>query len=255
MAIRPVSDNDKEAVPFEIDHNSPIPLHVQVEGLLRKLIEDPIYQNGKLLPKEVEMAKRLGISRNTIRQATNKLEHENLLVRKKGVGTRAIKRTVSTKLNNWLSFSAEMHSKGVEFINYDIKVSWVKADVDVANTLQIKEGKEVLRMERLRGLDKGPFVHFVSYFHPRVGLTGKEDFSRHLYDILEQDYATIPSVSKEKINAIAASEKVAKMLNVKKGDPLLFRKRLVCDPGDRPIEYNLGYYRADSFTYEIDITR
>lgn len=255
MEVREGSGKDKEEIVFEIDHSSPIPLHIQVEGLLRKLIADPVYQNGKLLPKEVELAKLLGISRNTIRQATNKLEHENLLIRKKGVGTRAVKKTVSTRLNNWLSFSEEMNNKGVRFVNYDIKVSWTKADIDVAEALQINEGKEVLKMERLRGLDKGPFVYFVSYFHPRVGLTGKEDFSRHLYDILERDYSTVPSVSKEKINAIAASDKVAKMLNVKKGDPLLFRKRLVCDPGDRPIEYNLGYYRADSFTYEIDIKR
>lgn len=243
------------SIDFKIDHNSPIPLHVQVESLLRKLIDSPAYQGGKLLPKEVELSKRLGISRNTIRQATNKLEHENLLVRKKGVGTRAIKKTVSTRLNNWLSFSDEMHSKGMEFINYDIKVSWMKADEEIATALQIETGKKVLKMARLRGLDKGPFVYFVSYFHPRVGLSGEEDFSRHLYEILEQDYATVPSISKEKISAIAAPIEIAKKLNIKKGEPVLFRKRLVCDPGDRPIEYNLGYYRADSFTYEIDIQR
>lgn len=249
------SKEPNNGIDFRIDHSSPIPLHVQVEDLLRRLIERPAYQNGKLLPKEVELAKRLGISRNTIRQATNKLEHEHLLSRKKGVGTRAIKKTVTTRLNNWWSFSGEMHSKGIQFVNYDVKVDWVKADEDVSAVLQIEKGKKILRMSRLRGLDKGPFVFFISYFHPRVGLTGKEDFSRHLYEILEQDHATIPSVSKEKINATRASADIAKRLNIKKGDPVLFRKRLVCDPGDRPIEYNLGYYRADSFTYEIDIQR
>lgn len=243
------------SIDFNIDHNSPVPLHVQVEGLLRKLIQSPVYQGGKLLPKEVELAKRLGISRNTIRQATNKLEHENLLTRKKGVGTRAVKKIVSTRLNNWLSFSEEMHAKGMESVIYDIRVSWVKADRDVADMLQIDEGKKVLRMERLRGSSKAPFVCFISYFHPRVGLTGKEDFSRHLYDILEHEYDTIPVISKEKINALAATAEIAKKLKIKKGEPLLLRRRLVCDPGDRPIEYNLGYYRADSFTYEIDIRR
>jgi GntR family transcriptional regulator len=245
----------KEPIDYKIDHDSPIPLHIQVEGLIRKLIESPLYQNGKLLPKEIELAKRLGISRNTIRQATNKLEHENLLVRKKGVGTRAVKNPVSTKLNNWLSFSEEMHSKGVEFINYDIQVTWVKADADIADNLQITEGKKVLKLERLRGVNKGPFVYFISYFHPRVGLDGKEDFTRHLYEILEQDYATIAAISKERISAIASPADIAKKLNIKKGDPVLFRKRLVCDPGDRPVEYNIGYYRGDSFTYEIDIKR
>jgi GntR family transcriptional regulator len=242
-------------IEFKIDHDSPLPLHVQVENLLRKLIESPYYQNGKLLPKEIELAKRLGISRNTIRQATNKLEHENLLIRKKGVGTRAVKNTVSTRLNNWLSFSEEMHNKGVEFVNFDIKVSWVDAESEVAQILQIDEGRKVLRLERLRGVKKGPFVYFVSYFHPRVGLTGKEDFSRHLYEIMEQEYATIAAISKEKINAIPATADIAKKLNIKKGEPILSRKRIVCDPGDRPVEYNVGYYRGDSFTYEIDIKR
>ena len=250
-----MAGNTQKESPFQLDHNSGLPLHYQVEQLLREMIQEPQYQDGKLLPKEVDMAKMLGISRNTIRQATNRLEHENLLVRKKGVGTRAVREALSTKLNNWASFSEEMHSKGVHFINYGIKVSWEKASKSVADILQIEENKEVLKLERLRGLDNGPFVRFISYFHPRIGLTGKEDFSRHLYDILENDYASIPTVSKERINAITANKEQAKYLKVEEGSPLLLRKRLVCDPGDRPIEYNIGYYRADSFTYEIDIRR
>lgn len=245
----------EQPVEIRIDHDSPVPLHLQVEELLRKLMDTSPYKAGKLLPNEVELAKRLGISRNTIRQATNKLVHENLLVRKKGVGTRVQNNPVTTRLNNWLSFSEEMHNKGVEFINYDIKVSWVKADAEVAQFLTIDEGKSVLKMERLRGVSKGPFVYFVSYFHPRIGMTGKEDFSRHLYEIMEQEYNTIASLSREKISAVAAPAEIAKKLKLKKGDPVLLRRRIVCDPGDRPIEYNIGYYRGDSFTYEIDIKR
>lgn len=244
-----------ETVELRIDHDSPIPLYIQVEELLRRLIRDPQYQNGKLLPKEVELAKTLGISRNTIRQATNKLEHENLLVRKKGVGTRAVNNPVSTRLSSWLSFSEEMENKGVKFINYDIQVSWVKLEKQAAELLQLDEGREVLKLERLRGVSKGPFVYFVSFFHPRVGLSGKEDFQRHLYEILEQDYSTIVAVSKERINAIAADKFIAGKLDTKVGAPILYRQRLVCDPGNRPIEYNIGYYRGDSFTYEIDIKR
>lgn len=240
---------------FVIDHHSALPLHVQIENLLRQMIEDPDYQKGKLLPKEVDLAKRFGISRNTIRQATNKLVNENLLVRKKGVGTRVSKKNVTTQLNHWFSFSQEMHEKGMEFINYHIKSKWVNADSEVAEKLQIAKGKKIFQLERLRGLDRGPFVHFISYFHPRVGLTGKENFTRHLYEILEEEYATVPATSKEEISAITADEQLAEKLNMKPGDPVLFRKRLVCDPGDRPIEYNLGYYRADRFTYLIDIKR
>jgi len=56
-----------------IDHKSPVPLHIQTENLLRELIKDPEYQNGKILPNEVDLAKKLAISRTTLRLAINKL--------------------------------------------------------------------------------------------------------------------------------------------------------------------------------------
>ncbi|MFT3682174.1 MAG: GntR family transcriptional regulator [Ferruginibacter sp.] len=240
---------------FTIDHNSSLPLHTQVEDMLRKLIGQPEYQNGKLLPNEIHMAKRLGISRSTVRQATNKLVYERLLIRKKGVGTKVAKNNISTKLKNWTSFTHEMDEKGVVFKNYSIKVSMVVPDKEIQQLFHITEGIKVLKMERIKGPESGPVVHFISYFHPRSGLTPDDDFSKPLYETLEKKYHVVAALSKEGISAILADAKISKVLNVKPGDPILFRKRVVCDPGDRPIEYNLGFYRADRFTYTIDIER
>ena len=240
---------------LKIDHNSPVPLHYQVEELLRKLIELPEYKNGGFLPKEVEFAKRLGISRNTIRQATNKLEYEGLLVRKKGVGTKVSQNSVTTSLDSWHSFTQEMSEKGVVFLNFLIETKWVKADVKIAAFMQIPVETEVLCLVRLRGFEDGPFVYFESYFHPRIGLTGKEDFTRPLYDIIEHDYHVVPSISSERIRAKSASAITAKRLRIGRGDPVLVRERFVSDPGNRPIEYNIGFYIAEKFTYTIDIKR
>ena len=238
-----------------IDHKSALPLHMQVEEMLRKMIGQPEYQNGKLLPNEVMIANKLGISRNTVRQAANKLVHEKLLVRKKGVGTKVAKNSITTKLNKWTSFTHEMDEKGVVFKNYSLKVSRVSPDKDVKQFFNIGDDAKVIKLERLRGLNKGPVVYFISYFHPRVGLTENEDFSKPLYETLEKDHHVTVAVSKESISAILANKKLAEKLSIDEGAPILFRKRLVCDPGDRPIEYNRGYYRADSFTYTIDIAR
>jgi GntR family transcriptional regulator len=240
---------------LRIDHESSVPLHSQVEDLLRKLIESPEYQNGKMLPNEVDMARRLGISRSTVRQATNKLVYESLLVRKKGVGTRVAKNNITTRLNKWTSFTHEMDEKGVAFKTYNLKISWAVSDKLVSELFGIAKKTKVLKLERMRGLKSGPIVYFISYFHPRVKLTGDEDFSQPLYEMLEKEHHTVASVSKEGISAIVADHQLSKKLQINEGDPVLFRKRIVCDPGDRPIEYNLGYYRADSFTYTIDIER
>jgi len=240
---------------FAIDHSSTLPLHMQVEDMLRKLIEKPEYREGKLLPNEINIAKKLGVSRSTVRQATNKLVYERLLIRKKGVGTRVAKNTITTKLNKWTSFTHEMDEKGVVFKNYSIKVTMVVPDKEIQQLFRIGEKDRILKMERLKGPDSGPLVYFISYFHPRTGLTADDDFSKPLYETLEKDHHIVASVSKEGISAIVADSRISKMLNVKIGDPILFRKRVVCDPGDRPFEYNLGYYQADRFTYTIDIAR
>lgn len=240
---------------LSIDHKSAIPLHAQVEQLLRELIATDEYKNGKFLPNEVNLAKQLGISRNTVRQATNKLVYEGLLVRKKGVGTRAADQSVDTRINNWLSFSQEMQSKGIRIRNYEIATEWVDADEDVATFFRISVGKKILKMVRLRGREEYPFVYFISWFHPMVGLTGEEDFSRPLYEILEKEHSVIAKLSKEEISALNADHFLSQKLNIHQGDAVLKRKRYVFDPGGRPIEYNIGYYRADSFVYTIESER
>lgn len=240
---------------LKIDHTSPLPLHAQVEDLLRKLIELPEYKNGGLLPKEVDLAKRLGISRNTLRQATNKLEYEGLLIRKKGVGTKVAQKQVNTHLNDWHSFTQEMNDNGVAFINVSIQTDWVKADKKLASFFEIEVDTPVLKLSRLRGDSEGPFVFFESYFHPKVGVTGEEDFTRPLYDILENDFHVTPSSSDERLKARLASEITSKRLKIKKNDPVLVRERFVRDPGNRPLEYNIGFYIAERFTYTISIKR
>ncbi|WDF57327.1 GntR family transcriptional regulator [Mucilaginibacter sp. KACC 22063] len=240
---------------YAIDHKSPVPLHAQAEELLRKLIAEEAYQNGKLLPNEIELAKLLAISRSTLRQAINKLVYEGLLIRKKRMGTKVNQSVVSSKSNNWLSFSQEMKLRGITIKNFELHVTWEQPDEQLISFFEIKSDKKILKMERVRGKPDGPFVYFISYFHPRVGLTGDEDFKKPLYEMLENEHATVASLSKEEISAHAADEVIAEKLQIKVGDPVLFRKRFVFDQGERPIEYNLGYYKADSFVYTVESRR
>jgi len=240
---------------YKIDHSSATPLHAQAEALVRQIITDPAYQDGKYLPNEIELAKQLSISRATLRQALNKLVYEGLLIRKKGVGTKVADRSVSSKSMNWLSFSQEMKARGVSIKNFELHLSWEYPEESVANFFDIKSDKKVLKLERVRGRVEGPFVYFVSYFHPRIGLTGEEDFTKPLYEILEGSFSVIAQLSKEEISATAASRFVAGKLEIESGSPVLFRKRYVYDQADRPIEYNLGYYKADSFVYTVESRR
>jgi GntR family transcriptional regulator len=145
--------------------------------------------------------------------------------------------------------------KGIDVVNYKIDVKKVRADKSVAMALEIDEGTEVLKLSRLRGDSEGPFVYFISYMHPRIGLTGKEDFNRPLYEIIEDDYSITVDLSRDTIKAMSADKEVSEILRIKENEPVLNRNRIVYDPGKRPIEYGIVFYRADKFSYSIDIKR
>jgi len=113
----------------------------------------------------------------------------------------------------------------------------------------------LVKLSRLRGDENGPFVYFESYFHPRVGITPNEDFNQPLYELLEQKFKVVPVISREKIKARQAAKITANRLQIRKGEPILVRERFVSDPGDRPVEYNIGFYIAEKFTYSIEIRR
>lgn len=238
-----------------LNHKSPIPLHIQAEEILRQMINDPQFQSGKLLPNEVDLASQLRISRTTLRQALNKLVYEGLLIRKQGVGTKVADVKINSKSVNWLSFSQEMKARNIPIKNFELHVSWVYPEEHIANFLTIKTDRKILKLERLRGRPDEPFVYFVSYFHPRTGLTGEEDFKRPLYDILQTDYNIIAELSREEISARTADKFIAGKLEIEPGSPILFRKRHVYDQSEDPIEYNLGYYKADSFVYSVESRR
>jgi GntR family transcriptional regulator len=240
---------------MQIDRSSPVPLYKQIEDYIRDLINSGDYDKGKLLPKEENLAKRLGVSRNTVRQGMYKLVMEGLLIRKKGVGTVVAPQTITTHLDEWHSFTQEMSKQGVSLKNYSVKVTRESADKTLAEAFQIERGTKLVKLERLRGNDEIPFVYFISWFHPRVGLTGEEDFNQPLYQILEENLSVFPSRSNEELKAVPADRETAEYLNVSEAEPVLYRKRLVYDAGDRVIEYNVGFYRGDKFTYSIDIER
>lgn len=238
-----------------IDHDSSIPLHQQAETFLRKLIEEEEYQQGKLLPNEVVMSEQMKISRNTLRQAINKLVFEGLLIRKKGYGTIVNKRKVLSGAKNWLSFSQEMKAMGILVKNFEMHVSFKKPAAEACIFFESSPNERVLTLERLRGKSEFPFVYFISYFNPAVGLTGNEDFNRPLYDIIELEKGFQVKSSREELSAMIATPFLAEKLEINIGDPILVRKRFVLDVNEFPIEYNLGYYRADSFTYSIECIR
>lgn len=83
-------------------------------------------------------------------------------------------------------------------------------------------------------------------------MTGEEDLAMPLYENLQKNYGIRVKTSREMISACAADNDLAEKLEISEGEPILVRKRFVLDVNGLPVEYNIGFYRADSFTYSIE---
>jgi GntR family transcriptional regulator len=243
------------ALPLRLNHRSTVPLHRQAAQLLRGLVRQSAYRGGALLPDEVSLAARLGISRGTLRAGISQLVHEGLLERRAGVGTRVRPPPAESGIGAWRSFSLEMARKGVSVENYCQEFALLEADAAAAQALQIKTGAKVWRLDRVRGWAGRPVLHSRSWFHPRLGLTGREEFSRPLYEVIEQATGVVAEQAREEFVAVAAGSGLAKLLAVKRGQPLLFRSHTVFDAAGRPIEFAQVHYVSPRFALTLEMRR
>ncbi|MDF2859258.1 MAG: GntR family transcriptional regulator, partial [Neobacillus sp.] len=62
-------------------------LYLQVIDRLKQDIDKGVYKEKEKLPSEFDLAKQLGVSRATLREALRILEEENVIIRRHGVGT------------------------------------------------------------------------------------------------------------------------------------------------------------------------
>ena len=114
------------------------PLHVIAEEAILAMISSEEYQNGKLLPNEIDLARDLNVSRNTLRQAINKLVFEGKLIRKRGYGTWVSRKTLTSGIKNWMSFSQEMMQLGVKVRNYELHLSTGVPPEEVLNFMGLE---------------------------------------------------------------------------------------------------------------------
>jgi GntR family transcriptional regulator len=247
--------NSQFSVLSPLRGESGLPLHRQVEGRIRQLAALPEFQAGGLLPDELTIANRLGVSRGTARAALGRLVQEGLLERKAGVGTRVAKPRAESGIRAWRSFSGEMAAKGVTVQNFSSEFRSHRATEEAARALEVLPGVAIQRLDRVRGWDSRPVLFSRSWLHPRLRLTGAEDFSRPLYPLLEEVSGVVVEKAREEFAAVAADAVLAKRLGVGRGTPLLLRRHTVSEVNGRPIEYAEVHYVSERFTLTLDLRR
>ena len=233
-----------------INEHSALPLNKQVENYLRTLVQEEKYRKGQLLPTEIQLAEDLGVARNTVRTAMDKLVREGVITRKKGVGTQVNRAPIVTDLTRWNSFSLEL---GDQMQTLSRTVSHTAVDREVGAELGLLPGQQTLCLQRLKGVENEPMVLLVSYFPRELNILPDEKFEGRLYQVLQEKYGVRPARSCEEIGASAPNQELSHKLALPRDVPVLYRKRRVLDRSGNLIELAYAFYRSDRFVYQIDI--
>lgn len=235
---------------------SSVPLHTQIRELVRRRILDGTYAPHSQMPSEAQMMEAFSVSRITIRQALGDLQKEGLIFKVAGKGSFVAKPKAFQNLSRLQGFGEAMAPAGYETFSQVLSARQVSADATVAQRLRVKPGAGVFEIQRLRYLNREPISVDVSYFPLALGRRlEREDLpTRDIFLVLENDYGMHLTHADVSIEAISATETLARQLRTPEDAPLLRIERLTF-ADEQPIDFEYLYYRGDAFQYRLRIER
>jgi GntR family transcriptional regulator len=234
-----------------------IPLYYQIETILRRKILSGEFQPQAPMPTEDALAQAFDVSRITIRQALGLLEKDGLVVRQRGKGTfvsEGVKAYESAKLTGSME---DLILMGVQTSTKILEFSWIESPQSVKDRLGLGEASQVLRIEKIRLVEKEPFSYVINYLPQKIGQKIKaEDLTaKPLLMVLEENLGIRPDEADQTIEATIADAHVAPLLDIRVGDPLLKVERTVFDVKKRPVECVFVLYRADKYFFNVKLKR
>ncbi len=138
------------------------PLYLHVIDWIKEQIREGRFASGERLPSEFELAKQLGVSRSTLREALRILEDENVVIRRHGVGTFVHPRPLfSSGIEELFSVTDMIAAHGKRPGTHYLFTGRVKAQAEDREKLNVSEKDEVVVIERLRTADDEPVVYCI----------------------------------------------------------------------------------------------
>jgi len=239
--------------PHLVDESLPTPLYHQIYLMLRERIVSGQLAAGEMLDGEQEMARRLGVSRITVKRALNELAARGLVERHRGRGTTVAGSAVIPLVAGGFDTLLEsLQRMGLQTDVELLDVAEVAAGLAIAERLEIKAEALVQRAVRLRKLNGEPFSHLVNYIPAAIArrYSLEELGSTSMLTLLER--AGAPAQEAEQwISAVAAGAVVAAALDVAPGAPLLRIDRVMRGPRRKPVQFIEAHYRPDRFHYHF----
>jgi len=209
---------------------------------------------GTRLPSEPDLAKQLGVSRATLREAMRMFETKGLIRRRQGAGTFIVGLVpvMESGLEVLESLETIAQRMGLTISMGEIAIKQLPADEEHAAALEVPVGSPLIRVSRIMQADSRPVAYLVDTLSEDIlrpeELVGK--FNGSMLDFLLQRGDPL-TVSRAAISASDASADVAKMLEIQRGDVLLQFTAKLYTSASRVIDYSFSYFLPGYFKFHI----
>jgi len=241
-----------------VNHNSYIPLYVQLKEILEAHIQQHDWQPGEQLPGELELCSAYGVSRTVVRQALQEMQREGSIFRKRGKGTFVARPKYKESLVQKLTgFYEDMVEQGHQVISRRLRQEVIPADATVARHLQLKPGTKVTVITRLRFVNGEPINLVTAYIPYELcpELADADLTYQSLYAFLQQRCGKTIMRGRRTIEAVLANDYEAELLEVDVNAPLTLIKGITFLHDDTPVEYYHGLHRSERTHFEVQLVR
>jgi len=207
-------------------------------------------EDGRL-PTERELAMQLGVSRTTVRQVLDRLEHEGAVHRRRGRsgGTFVNRPRVDIDFSYLAGIPAYLRAQGFRPGAHVVSARMLPADEAVAGALHIPASTLVYEVIRIRLADEVR----ISLETARIPVSLAPDLLSQplddsIYDLLIDRYGVTCVKAIERMVAVLANHEQSELLGIKVGDPLMAIERVAFDLDDKPVEYSTDLFVGDRTT-------
>lgn len=210
---------------------------------------------GGKLPSEPELAKMLGVSRATLREAMRAFEEQGLIRRRQGVGTFVVRhqQVIETGVEVLESIESVAARIGLEVSMGMLNIERMPANSEQAVELHRLEGTTLVQLTRVINAEERPVAFLVDLlpeeFLPINGL--KEDFTGSVLDCLLKRGTPELDHSKTEIQAVAAPSEIARALQIQRGDVLLKFTANLFTAGGELVDHSSSYFLPGYFRFHV----
>ncbi|MBD8068241.1 GntR family transcriptional regulator [Bacillus sp. PS06] len=227
-------------------------LYLQVIDRIKNDIDNGIYKEKEKLPSEFDLARNLGVSRATLREALRILEEENIVVRRHGVGTFVNAKPLFTSGIEQLNSVTDMiqqagMSPGTIFLSSNVN----SATEDDIKRFSCEKQDEIIMMERVRTANGEPVIYCIDKIVSHILPSSFSHEEESLLDYLNKRAGRDITYAITHIEPLGYHEKISPILDCEPETALLVLKQMHYDQDDHPILYSLNYFKADKFDFHV----